>query len=522
MISRPSPPTTPSLRQTTAAQRPSSSTTAPLSLSQLRALSIEDIQKLGGAKLKTKPARLRFAPSPSGHLHIGGARTALVNYLFAQKMGGAVFLRFEDTDPLRSKPKFVESIQEGLRWLGLRFEGAPTFQSQRGALYAQKTQSLLDRDLAYRNDEGAVMFKMPKEGLISVHDRLRGRVVLNVGTSEGLQDFVIQRCDGTPTFLLANVVDDIEQQISHVIRGDDHLSNTARQLELYRALGGSIPEFYHLPLMHADSAGGRGAKLSKRNGAASVLEFKRAGYHREVLVNHLARVGLCMGTETTLQMRELVERFDPLRLKKTPAAIGRDKLDRRMLMHIARMPLAAVISEAKARILNPARLSAYLRAPGSAAFPEFEVRTGVAPDKAEQLLAQLDEAAIEALAAAGQRRLCRLGELVEMAVFFRGPAKYKPQDTQRFGRPQDQRRMRALLPRLAQLSSWTMHTLERALERFNADFSLGFKDYTHALRWMLTGVKDGIPLHQTMALLGRTRTLQRLQERTERRAQQRA
>jgi glutamyl-tRNA synthetase len=285
--------------------------------------------------------RTRFAPSPTGLLHIGGARTALFNYLFARHHGGQYVLRIEDTDRERSTQHAVDVILQGLSWLGLESDEPPVFQSTRAARHAEVAQELLARGLAYRcyasaeelramreraTAEGrpprydgswrdrdpaeapagvppAIRLRVPQEGETVVHDLVQGPVT--VANAE-LDDMIILRSDGSPTYLHAVVVDDHDMAISHVIRGDDHLTNTFRQVQIYRAMGWETPHFAHIPLIH----GADGAKLSKRHGAVSALEFDAQGFLPEALCNYLLRLGWGHGDAEILSREDAIRLFD--------------------------------------------------------------------------------------------------------------------------------------------------------------------------------------------------------------------
>jgi glutamyl-tRNA synthetase len=285
--------------------------------------------------------RTRFAPSPTGLLHIGGARTALFNYLFAQHHGGQFLLRIEDTDRERSTQAAVDVILQGLEWLGLTPDEAPVFQSARAARHAEVALELVERGLAYRcyasaeelramreraTAEGrpprydgtwrdrapaeapegvqpAIRLRVPQDGETIVQDLVQGQV--RVANTE-LDDMIILRSDGSPTYLHAVVVDDHDMNITHVIRGDDHLTNTFRQVQIYNAMGWATPHFAHIPLIH----GADGAKLSKRHGAVSVLEFDTQGFLPEALCNYLLRLGWGHGDAEIISRDEAVALFD--------------------------------------------------------------------------------------------------------------------------------------------------------------------------------------------------------------------
>jgi glutamyl-tRNA synthetase len=263
--------------------------------------------------------RVRFAPSPTGELHVGGARTALYNWLLARGSGGTFVLRIEDTDRERSTPENVEQILDALRWLELDWDEGPESQWERRGSHAEAVDRLLESGHAYE-DEGAVRFRVPDEGELVVEDTLRGEVRFPL---DAIKDFVVRRSDGSPLYNLAVAVDDRDMGITHVVRGDDHLSNTPRQVLLLQALGAEPPIYTHLPLLH----GPDGKKLSKRHGAASVQELRDAGYLPEAVRNYLALLGWGWDESTTFfSTDELVERFDLSRVSRNPAVFDEQKL----------------------------------------------------------------------------------------------------------------------------------------------------------------------------------------------------
>ena len=267
-------------------------------------------------------------------LHLGGARTALFNYVFARHHGGTVILRVEDTDRARSTPEFEEAQLEDLTWLALGFDGGPYRQSERGELYERTAADLSERNLIYEaNDEAGrrAMYFRPPERRGRFRDELRGEVPFS-----RVEDFVIFKSDGTPSYNFAAFVDDLEMGITHVIRGEEHLSNTARQALLYRALGANEPKFLHLGLI----LGPDGKKLSKRHGAASVAEYRDAGYLPEAMVNYLALLGWNHpeGREDFDQIAELAREWDPSRLGASPATFDPDQLLATNARHIRRLP----------------------------------------------------------------------------------------------------------------------------------------------------------------------------------------
>jgi glutamyl-tRNA synthetase len=286
--------------------------------------------------------RTRFAPSPTGYLHIGGARTALFNYLFARHHGGKLILRIEDTDRERSTLEAIEAILEAMKWLKLDYDEGPFYQTERFPLYREKIQQLLAAGKAYpcvctpqdldakrqlaqkekrkssydgtcrppqgiipRLPEGkpyTIRFRSPQLGTTVVNDLVKGNVIFD---NRELDDLIIARSDGTPTYNFCVVVDDIEMNITHIIRGDDHLANTPRQIQLYQALGHTLPQFAHVPLI----LGTDKARLSKRHGATSVTAYRDMGYLPEAVVNYLVRLGWSHGDEEIFSREELIEKF---------------------------------------------------------------------------------------------------------------------------------------------------------------------------------------------------------------------
>lgn len=261
--------------------------------------------------------RVRFAPSPTGYLHVGGARTALFNWLYARHHGGTFILRIEDTDRTRSTDEAIEQILESMHWLGLDWDEFYR-QTDRLEVHRRAAQELLKKGAAYEH-EGAVWFRVPKSGVTVVEDLLLGRVEFQ---NPELKDLVILRSDGTPTYNFACVVDDSDMGVTHVIRGDDHLNNTPKQILIYRALGRELPKFAHLPMI----LGPDKTKLSKRHGAVSVLEYRRRGFLPEALISFFARLGWSHGDQEIFSREELIELFDLPGVGKSAAVFDAQKL----------------------------------------------------------------------------------------------------------------------------------------------------------------------------------------------------
>src|SRR5205807_2687983 len=261
-----------------------------------------------------------MAPSPTGFIHIGNVRTALFNWLFARHHGGEFRLRIENTDTSREVAEAAEHIQESLRWLGLDWDGPVTFQLDRMADCADVARRLVDEGKAYE-DEGAIRFRMPDEGVTAWDDVVRGRVEI---PNEKLEDVVLVRSDGRPTYNFASPMEDVWDGITHVIRAEDHISNTPKQINIIRAVGSEVPFYAHVPNVN----GADGKKLSKRHGATGVDEFRKAGYLPDALINFLALLGWAPDGETTIMSRdELVERFTLERVSPSPAQFDYAKLD---------------------------------------------------------------------------------------------------------------------------------------------------------------------------------------------------
>ncbi|MEJ2182524.1 MAG: glutamate--tRNA ligase [Nitrospirota bacterium] len=321
--------------------------------------------------------RVRFAPSPTGHLHIGGARTALFNWLYARSSQGSFILRIEDTDRSRSTEEYIESILEGMRWLGLHWDEGPFRQTERMDIYRQAVDRLLEENKAYHcyctaeeledrrkqavlegrppvydrrcRDLGeahpdrtpTVRFRMPEAGIVTVKDMVKGNVSFD---NSQLDDLIIMRSDGTPTYNFVVVVDDVQMRITHVIRGDDHLNNTPKQLHIYRALGYDVPVFAHLPMI----LGPDRQRLSKRHGATSVVAYRDQGYLPDALVNYLARLGWSHGDQEVFSRQELVKLFGFENVGASAAVFNAEKLLWLNAQHVMATPVQEL-----ARLVRP-------------------------------------------------------------------------------------------------------------------------------------------------------------------------
>jgi glutamyl-tRNA synthetase len=457
--------------------------------------------------------RTRFAPSPTGMLHIGGARTALFNYLFARHHGGAFLLRIEDTDRERSTKEATQVILDGLAWLGLNPDEPPVFQSTRQARHVEVAMQMLAAGQAYRcfctPDElremreralaegrpprydgrwrdrdpaeappgvaPAIRLRAPREGETVVRDLVQGEV--RVANAE-LDDMIILRSDGTPTYLHAVVVDDHDMGITHVIRGDDHLTNTFRQLQIYHAMGWQSPEFAHIPLIH----GADGAKLSKRHGAVSLLEFREQGYLPEALCNYLLRLGWAHGDAEIISREEAIRLFDLDGVGRAPS-----RMDYAKLTHINGVWLRAadddrLTEEVLRRLAHRTELAL-----GTNAMRRIRV-----------LMPQLKE------------RAKTLAELADAAAFLAHPLPL-PMEPKAAAllTPEAKLMLRDLATVLA-ATDFTAPEVDTALRQFAEAQGRKLGQVAQPLRAALTGSTASPPIDVTVAALGREETLARI------------
>ena len=295
------------------------------------------------------PIRTRFAPSPTGNVHIGNIRAAIYNWLFARHEGGEFLLRIEDTDLERSTPQAVRTVLDSMDWLGLDHDGEVLYQSTQREKHLEIAERLLSSGHAYKQDKGGtgkgecVVFRMPGKD-ITYHDEVKGDLTKK---AEDLKDFVIVRSDGSPVFHIANVVDDVKQGVTHIIRGDDHVENTFKHIQIFKALGAPVPEYAHLPMI----VNAQGKPYSKRDGAAFVGEFREQGYLPEALFNFLVLLGWAPGDDREVMSRaELVEAFSLDRVKSSPARFDLKKLLWMNGEYIARQPAETFKAELSARL----------------------------------------------------------------------------------------------------------------------------------------------------------------------------
>jgi glutamyl-tRNA synthetase len=409
------------------------------------------------------PVRVRFAPSPTGYLHVGGARTALFNWLFARHEGGEFRLRIENTDTSREVAAAVDQIQDTLAWLGLDRDGEVSFQLDRMAEAQEVARRLVEDGKAYE-DDGAIRFRMPDEGVTGWDDLVLSRIEV---PNEQLDDLVIVRSDGRPTYNFVSPLEDALDGITHVIRGQDHVSNTPKQLLILEAIGADLPAYAHVPLLN----GPDGRKLSKRHGAITVEDFREQGYIPEAFVNFLALLGWSYDDHTEVMSRdELVERFTLERVGKSAAVFDYDKLK-----HLNGVYLRALPPEEYAD-----RLVAYLRERGY----------------------EWDEQLIRRAAPLVQEKIETLGEFPAFAGFLF--ARVEPEGVV------DGEVLPAAAEALAQVEPFEAGEIEATLRGLAERLGLKPRDAFQPIRLAVTGSKVSPGLFESLELLGREESLARL------------
>jgi glutamyl-tRNA synthetase len=412
------------------------------------------------------PPVVRFAPSPTGFLHIGNVHTALFNWLYARHEGGEFRLRIENTDTSREVAESVDQIQESLRWLGLDWDGEVTFQLDRMERCRQEAERLVAENKAYE-DEGAIRIRMPDEGVTAWDDLVRGRIEV---PNEKLEDLVAVRADGRPTYNFASPIEDWLDGITHVLRGDDHISNTPKQIHILEALGVEPPRYGHL----ANILGPDGKKLSKRHGDVTVEDFREHGYLPEALYNFLALLGWSYDDKTTVMSRdEIVERFTLDRVGSSPAVFDYAKLD--------------WLNGVYLRALSPNEyadaLLTYLRERGY----------------------DWDEQLVREAAPLVQEKIGRLGEFPEFAGFLFGDVE---PDASLFDGSGSV--LEAAEQELASVDPFAAENIEAALRSLAERLELKPRDAFQPIRAAVTGSKISPGLFESLELLGRDKTLDRL------------
>jgi len=486
--------------------------------------------------MENSQIRVRYAPSPTGMLHVGGVRTALFNWLFARKNGGTFVLRIEDTDLARSTQESVDQLESALRWIGLDWDEGPGIggphppyrQTERFDLYREASKKLLDSGAAYYDfatpeeltemreraraekrqpiytggeyremdveevrkkieagEAYTVRFKTPREGQTVVEDMIRGPVTFE---NANLEDFVLMKSTDTPTYNFAAAVDDAEMEISHVIRGDDHLSNTPRQILIHEALGNTIPGFAHVPMV----LGPDKKKLSKRHGSAHVEEFAEQGYLPDALFNYLALLGAGYAADEEIFSRnELAERFRIDRVSGNPAVFDENKL----------------------RSIN----AVYLRRYSPQELADIAVPMLVESGAATEEELEAGRPRLEAIMDLLKERIALTTDIPDaVGYFYGGTIDYDEAEFEKqFGKDFVRENFPELTERLKPLPEWTEESIEKAVRDLAAEKEKGARHLIHPLRFATTGRTVSAGLFETMLLLGRERSLARIEDAAE-------
>lgn len=451
--------------------------------------------------------RTRFAPSPTGDLHIGGVRTALFNFLLARHNAGQFVLRIEDTDRERSTEASINVILEGMKWLGLSWDEGPSYQMEHLKDYQDIAEDLVQSGHAYRCDcsperletvraeqmekkektryDGhcidraiskdaphVVRFKTPKEGVVTFHDLVRGDITVH--TSE-LDDLVMVRQDGVPTYNFAVVVDDHKNNISHVVRGDDHINNTPRQIVMYQALGWDIPAFAHVPMI----LGQDGKRLSKRHGATNVLDYQKMGYLPAAVLNYLIRLGWSHGDQEIFSLNEMIEHFDLKHISHSPAAISQEKLD-----WLNQHYMKAMDPHELAELAKP-----FFEAKG------YNLNQGPALDRIVALYAE---------------RAKTLVEMAELCAYFYRDVPMDEQAQSKFEQEHAPAVLAAAAEAFTSVGEWDAESIKAAIHTLCESLGMKMGQVGPVLRAVTTRTLQSPDLSQTLAVMGKALVLQRL------------
>jgi glutamyl-tRNA synthetase len=454
----------------------------------------------------------RFAPSPTGYLHIGGARTALFSWLYARKHGGDFILRIEDTDLERSTQESVNAILEGMTWLGLEYDKGPFYQTHHFDRYKEVIQQLLAqgdayyccctkeeleavrneqmahkekpryngkcRDKGYKGDDGrdyVVRFKNPLDGVVTINDLVKGEIVV---ANKELDDLVIARTDGSPTYNLTVVVDDMDMKVTHVIRGDDHINNTPRQMNILKALGADLPLYAHLPMI----LGSDGARLSKRHGAVSVMQFRDDGYLPEALLNYLVRLGWSHGDQEVFSVDEMVEYFELENVNVSASTFNTKKLlwlNHQYIMNS-----------------DPAHVARHL---------SWHIgQLGIDPSEGPAL--------VEVVKVQRERSQTLVDMARASAFFYRDFDEYEEKAVKKNFTAEAEEVLAALHQRFAEIEDWQGEALHQVIVDLAEAKALGMGKVAQPLRVAVTGTAVSPAIDVTLALLGKDKTLSRIQK----------
>jgi glutamyl-tRNA synthetase len=454
--------------------------------------------------------KTRFAPSPTGVLHVGGARTALFCWLYSKQVDGRFVLRIEDTDLERSTAESVQAILDAMQWLGLDYDEGPYYQTQRFDRYLEVIKQLIEQGHAYycecsrerlddlREQQMAakqkprydgccrdlglqpeadrpvvVRFKNPRQGVVNFNDHVKGDI--SVSNSE-LDDLIIARSDGSPTYNLSVVVDDMDMGITHVLRGDDHVNNTPRQINILKALAAPVPEYAHVPMILGDD----GKRLSKRHGAVGVMEYAAAGYLPEALLNYLVRLGWSHGDQEIFTLQEMIDYFSLDGLNKSASSFNTDKLKWVNQQYLMNLPLERIVDLVRQRL-----------------------------DLLE--LAYDDDFEFATVVDLYRQRVFTINELVDSMLYcFQDFAAYDEKAAQKVLKPPALEPLQRLLDLLAELDTWNAESIHAIVARVTEELKVGMGKVGQPLRVAVTGGSFSPPIDQTVELLGKDRSIDRI------------
>jgi glutamyl-tRNA synthetase len=454
--------------------------------------------------------KTRFAPSPTGVLHVGGARTALFCWLYSKQVDGRFVLRIEDTDLERSTAESVQAILDAMQWLGLDYDEGPYYQTQRFDRYLEVIKQLIEQGHAYycecsrerlddlREQQMAakqkprydgccrdlglqpeadrpvvVRFKNPRQGVVNFNDHVKGDIC--VSNSE-LDDLIIARSDGSPTYNLSVVVDDMDMGITHVLRGDDHVNNTPRQINILKALAAPVPEYAHVPMILGDD----GKRLSKRHGAVGVMEYAAAGYLPEALLNYLVRLGWSHGDQEIFTLQEMIDYFSLDGLNKSASSFNTDKLKWVNQQYLMNLPLERIVDLVRQRL-----------------------------DLLE--LAYDDDFEFDTVVDLYRQRVFTINELVDSMLYcFQDFAAYDEKAAQKVLKPPALEPLQRLLDLLAELDTWNAESIHAIVARVTEELEVGMGKVGQPLRVAVTGGSFSPPIDQTVELLGKDRSIDRI------------
>ncbi len=455
--------------------------------------------------------KTRFAPSPTGVLHVGGARTALFCWLYSRKTNGKFVLRIEDTDLERSTPESVQAILDAMDWLGLDYDEGPYYQTRRFDRYRevigqlveqghayfcqcpkQRLEELRERqiadkqkprydgrccDLGLRPEAGVAMvvrFRNPRQGVVSFTDHVKGEVCVS---NQELDDLVIARSDGSPTYNLSVVVDDMDMGITHVLRGDDHVNNTPRQVNILRALDAEVPGYAHVPMILGDD----GKRLSKRHGAVGVMEYFEAGYLPEAMLNYLVRLGWSYGDQEIFTRAQMIELFSLDGLNKSASSFNTEKLNWINQQYLMSEPLANIIGLVKQRL----------------------ERLDLAYDETLDFTTVVD---------LYRQRVSTVNELVDSILYcFQDFTRYDEKAAAKVLKPSALAPLQRLLDRFQALESWDLTEIHAVIEAVTVELEVGMGKVGQPLRVAVTGGSFSPPIDQTVELLGKDRSIARIE-----------